>query len=715
MTLIEHDNFPFEFLSSLAERESWRKEIHRPIYHVHKWWAKRLGSVFRGILLGCLLEDDRDLTDEFHRTHQLAGRTVFDPFMGSGTTLGEAHKLGLTALGRDINPVAVEAVRTALGPLDGTRLTATFDELSEGVGAEIRRLYRSLDSEGRECDVLYHFWVMQATCPACRSTIDLFPSYIMARNAYPSRKPQVQVVCPACGDIAPATQAGPSAECRLCAHAFDPTTGPARGAKAFCRTCDEAFSIVESMATSGRRPGFRLYGKLVLTRGGQKEYLPATAFDHADYVACSALLAAEVASRKIALPSLALEHGYNTRQAMNYGFRAWRDFFNDRQLLALGWLRRAIRSLDDERERRALSTLFSGVLEFNNLFASYKGEGTGAVRHMFSHHILKPERMPIEANVWGTPKSSGSFSNLFRGRLLRALDYRRDPTELTLDGASRRVCSPPFSEAIERAWPPNGQLTDRGLYLSCGTSSETGLADGSVDLVVTDPPFFDNVHYSELADFFYAWQQLDGASAKAPASTRSAHEVQDTRAEQFAGKLAAVFRECHRILRDDGLLVFTYHHSRDDGWQSLAAAILGAGFTVINSQPVKSEMSVAMPKSAAKEPIAFDIILVCRKQALAGTTPNGSPTRQRGAASPRTISDALVSARSKIDRLVAAGFALSRNDRKIILYGQLLTTLTAARDAPGFAAIVDTELALEARRPATVSDQPEQQMLFERV
>jgi len=115
----------------------------------------------------------------------------------------------------------------------------------------------------------------------------------------------------------------------------------------------------------------------------------------------------------------------------------------------------------DESQRRALSTLFSGVLEFNNLFASYKGEGTGAVRHMFSHHILKPERMPIEANLWGTLKSSGSFSNLFRSRLLRAIDYRRDPTELTLDGASRRVCSPPFSETIEPAWPQSLSLRER--------------------------------------------------------------------------------------------------------------------------------------------------------------------------------------------------------------------------------------------------------------
>lgn len=764
MAIIEHDNFPFEFLSSLAERESWRKEIHRPIYHVHKWWAKRLGSVFRGILLGCLLEDDRDLTAEFHRTHNFSARTVFDPFMGSGTTVGEAHKLGLTALGRDINPVAVEAVRTALGPLDRKRLKATFDELSESVGAEIRRLYRSVDTRGDECDVLYHFWVMQAVCPGCGGTIDLFPSYIVARNAYPSRKPEVQIVCPACGDIAPGTHGGRSAVCQPCGHKFDPTIGPARGAKAFCRTCDESFSIVESMAASSRRPDFRLYGKLVLTRDGQKEYLPATARDQADFAAGSAQLAAEVTSGNIVLPTLALEHGYNTRQAMNYGFRTWRDFFNDRQLLALGWLRRAIYSLPDEDQRRALATLFSGVLEFNNLFASYKGEGTGAVRHMFSHHILKPERMPIEANVWGTPKSSGSFSNLFRSRLLRAIDYRHDPTELALDGASRRVCSPPFSEIIEPAWPgelKNGDwpgegaqslalremsgegasslsprerlgegrcgdeggeggvngLTPRGIYLSCGTSSDTGLAAGSIDLVVTDPPFFDNVHYSELADFFYAWQQLDGERADAPASTRSAHEVQDTRADQFAAKLAAVFHECHRILRDDGLLVFTYHHSRDDGWQSLAEAILGAGFTVINSHPVKSEMAVATPKSAAKEPIAFDIILVCRKQPSNPMRQRGAsntnPMRERGAPEAIPVSAALDSARAKIARLLAAGFTLSRNDHKIILYGQLLTTLTDPFDAASLAITIDMELAF-ADEPTTVTPhRPQQQLLFD--
>jgi putative DNA methylase len=353
---------------------------------------------------------------------------------------------------------------------------------------------------------------------------------------------------------------------------------------------------------------------------------------------------------------------------MSYGFRTWRDFFNDRQLLCLGWLQAAITRIADPTARTALLTLFSGVLEFNNMFASYKGEGTGAVRHMFSHHILKPERTPIEANVWGTPKSSGSFSSLFRSRLLRAIEYRRAPTEVNGTASAKgRVCAPPFSGKIEERWPNDGRMATRAIYLSCGDSADTGLKARSVDLVVTDPPFFDNVHYSELADFFHAWRQSAPDSAVGyRATTRSAFEVQDTDADSFGAKLQNVFRECRRVLKDDGLLVFTYHHAREAGWTALAEAVLGAGFAVVNCQPVKAEMSVGTPKSQAKDPIQLDIIIVCQKQETSD--------------SPRpTVAVAMDSAEKKLSRLQSAGFELSRNDRKIVMFGQLLTTLRTSK------------------------------------
>lgn len=667
--LIETDKFEFEFLSRIAEKESWRKEIYRPVYHTHKWWAKRLGSVFRGILLGSVLPGDRDLSEAFYREHFFSKIVVFDPFMGSGTTVGEAHKLGMTALGRDINPVAAESVRVALGPMNYVKLYKEFHKLSESVGERIRELYRSLDSRGRPCNVLYYFWVMQATCPHCTAPVDLFPNWIIARNAYPDRKPLVKLLCRNCGNIFQSINGTEKAECPLCKFEFVPEAGIARGSKAECQSCTQTFEIISAVSKIGKRPKFKLYAKLVLTEHGTKEYLPATEHDLESYERCSKILDDEVREGSIQLPDVELENGYNTRQAMGYNFKTWKDFFNDRQLLGLGWLNEAIATIEDVETRDIFLTLFSGVLEFNNMFASYKGEGTGAVRHMFSHHILKPERTPIEANIWGTPKSSGAFSNLFRSRILKAIKYRQRPFEVTENSNSKtRVCSKPFSGRIEPGWPAKRDFVPGGVYLSCGDSSSSQLPDKSIDLVVTDPPFFDNVHYSELADFFYAWQKLvpRGFVGKSN-STRSPIEVQDTDPNKFTAKLESVFRECRRILKENGLLVFSYHHSRDEGWAAVAAAILNSGFTVVNSHPVKSEMSVASPKSQAKEPIQFDIILVCRKTGLKLRSFDSTDT-------------AVEKARLKIIRLRTTGFSLSKNDLKVILYGQLLTTLKSFED-----------------------------------
>jgi putative DNA methylase len=127
-TALECD-FPMVEISLVAEQESWRKEINRPIYHIHKWWATRLGSVFRGIVLGALSQPGINIWEHFYRTHDLVGKVVLDPFMGSGTTLGEAVKLGAKAIGCDINPVSTFLVRQAFTPVSEAELRAAFDRL----------------------------------------------------------------------------------------------------------------------------------------------------------------------------------------------------------------------------------------------------------------------------------------------------------------------------------------------------------------------------------------------------------------------------------------------------------------------------------------------------------------------------------------------------------------------------------------------------------
>ena len=669
---IECDDFPFEHLSRIAERESWRKEIYRPIYHVHKWWAQRLGSVFRGILLGALAPEGTDVLDLFYSPVRFPDKVVFDPFMGSGTTLGETLKLGGRAIGRDINPVSYLQVRTALTLRDAEELERTYKDIEADVADTICSYYTSRLPDGSLCQVLYYFWVMQATCPACSTLVDLFSSYVFARHAYARRNPTVQVVCPQCGALGARHYRERRTECSDCGHSFDPTSGTVKGKSAECPDCLHQFTIGQTIAQTGSPPTYRMYAKLVLTPDGTKEYLPTDDYDRALY----AKAAADLGKSASPIPQGTIEPGYNTNQALNYGFQSWNQMFNARQLLTISTLAGRIKEIENPSLRSAFTCLFSGVLEFNNMFASYKGEGTGAVRHMFYHHILKPERTPLEANIWGTPKSSGAFSTLFRSRLMRAHQYARQPFELsfTSDGMRKQsvkvdsINEPLLGIANTESYE---QFRDNArLYVSCGDSAATDLQDESVDLIVTDPPFFDNVHYSQLADFFFEWQRLilDEAPSHRVTTTRSPSEVQNSDAEAFTDRLTLVLREMSRVLKDEGLLIFTYHHSRWEGWRSVLSAVASAGFRIDVCHPVKAEMSVATPKHQAKNPIDFDIIMVCRK----------SPSEPFGLdeLGGVSLSIALGRAEAQIERLRDAGWELSRNDIGVVVMSQVAAAVS---------------------------------------
>ena len=668
------DAFPFELVSDVAEMESWRKEIYRPIYHVHKWWAQRLGSVFRAAIIAAALPKGAAVMDAFYSRLRLPGLTVFDPFMGSGTTVGEALKLGCTAIGRDINPVAHRSVSTALGALDRAELDAQFKQIERTAGGDIRALYRAVDGSGHPCTALYYFWVKFLPCPSCAERVDLFSTYMFASHTRKSLFPNAKAVCPTCDAIIECRYDATTVVCR-CGAKFDPRTGPARKKNALCPSCAHEFPIAKTAAAAGQPPQHRMYAKLVLRADGSKEYLPADDHDRLAYRSAEERLA----GMSPPLPTDCIPDGHNTRQMLNYGYKRWHEMFNARQLLGLATLAASIRELPAGGARDALSLLLSGVLDFNNMFVSYKGEGTGAVRHLFAHHVFKPERMPIEANLWGTPKSSGSFSTLYKSRLLRALDYREAPFEVAVESHGRKPSgrkvfgvSDPIGTGVSGKYTKQ-HVEPKALVLSCGDSAATDLPDESIDLIVTDPPFFDNVHYSELADFFYAWQRLYFPTEETSrTTTRRPEEVQDTALGAFSEKLCAVFTECRRILHKRGLLVFTYHHSRENGWIAVADAVLGAGFSIVQSHPVKAEMSVAVPKSQAKQPINLDVILVCRNRAQ-----DPRPALTHRAA----LSAAASTATAQVRRFNVAGRRLSRNDVRVVMLSRVLVELSAGNTA----------------------------------
>ena len=130
-----------------------------------------------------------------------------------------------------------------------------------------------------------------------------------------------------------------------------------------------------------------------------------------------------------------------------------------------------------------------------------------------------------------------------------------------------------------------------------------------------------------------------------------------------------------------GLLVFSYHHSRTEGWRSLADAVIGAGFSIVNAHPVKAELSLGVPKSQARQPIQLDVILVCRKQEKDGRTPL-APTQAARCA--------CIGAEAKLNRLAATGLQMLENDRRIVVFSQFLAALGPVTSAEAAVAALDS-------------------------
>jgi adenine-specific DNA methylase len=291
--------FPIERVNEIAEKEGWAKQYYRPIYTMHKWWARRLGSVFRSICLYSLIDDPSEITierlgknselsdyDPSHNTIeqmlesvsldnpeslwplytkdvQVPDKKVLDPFMGGGTTLGEASRFGAEVTGVDLNPVAwfiskkeMEASSTALADLE-----AEFEEIKSEIADEIKQYYKTACPNApadnpHEADVMYYFWVKELDCVSCNESVSLFNDYRIGKGRY-DNKGTYNVLCPKCESIFHVEDWRSECTCPECSHEYIPQNGNvSRGYT--CNSCGQKYGIVDAIQEQG---GFdtRLY------------------------------------------------------------------------------------------------------------------------------------------------------------------------------------------------------------------------------------------------------------------------------------------------------------------------------------------------------------------------------------------------------------------------------------------------------------------------
>lgn len=620
-TLLEAGSLPLAELAELARCEG---QSTRPIYRVHRWFARRLSTQFRALLAALTLEpgDESLFWERFEGRIPLDDAVVLDPFVGGGTTLVEASRCGARVVGFDIDPIAAAITQFELGARGRTSDLEAARGAVEPIAWQVLPFHCSM-YEGRLVPVLHHFWVEVTRCSACGEAFELHPHYQLARD----RQAGVQwAFCQHSHEV----QELPLDRIELWASDGRRTRiqeGTLMRGKAVCPSCGHTRRLGEDNAA--RAPKWRLFAQEVLVRdasarlGYRREFKQASDYDRALSERAAEWLWEIEAEHGEVRPSRPIPEAPRfDRRPLIHGISRYDQLFNPRQLLHLTLLGRTIRETKDDGVREALALAFTEHLTTCCMYTAYAFDYR-RTSPLFSLHGFRHVVRPVELNPWLDGIGRGTFLNALR-KLDRAAAYAAAPT----DGDPRAAIGPDDGNVATR---PEAVLSGgAGAAICRGSSADLdGIPDESVHLVLTDPPYLDNVSYSELSDFYLAWRQQLGVeeglygdpTRSAPLAESLATTARDEAAvEAYRSELTTIFRSCHRVLRDDGLLVFTYHHKAAGAWAAIGGALAYAGFRVTRVVPMRGEGQGGLHSKAGT--IKWDAVLVCRKQE---PVPEGAP------------------------------------------------------------------------------------------
>jgi putative DNA methylase len=598
VTLLECD-LDVSRVSELALREGNSK---KPIYELHKWWARRLGSVFRWLLLAAVTpaeQGEDELWRQFYSPRDLGGLEVLDPFMGGGTTIVEALKLGARATGVDIDPVACFVVASEIADCDEADVRHHLACLEQSVWKGLRPYFVTMGESGEMVPVIYFFWVRTSRCRKCGASFECHPH---CKLAVDSKRNRQWVFCSACHSVAEIPMGLGHTVCEVCGTRTSVNEGTVFRGIAACPHCGEHEAVVEQVRRTGSHLDAALFALEYEDVDGTRKFKAADGYDFERYHMAERQFALEVQPLvpEDDIPS----EGRTDPRPISHGFRKYRDLFNPRQLLALARIASYVRNLADGPVKRFLVTCFSDALASNNMLCSY-AFGYRKLTPLFGIHSYNVVSRPVENNVWGDSKyGRGTFRRCVQ-KGLQGKAYAHRPYELSYqDGKARRVF-------MDRP------IGDSFRLLRGDSTNLSQIGDATVDLVVTDPPYFDNLSYHELSDFFYVWLRLllhqTPELSRHPLRCDSPTSGKERRTDSFdtyRSLLAKVLGECQRVLRPGGIVAFTFHHRTDTAWKALAQALVEARLKVTNILPVRSEGKSGFHSHAGT--IKWDTIVITR-------------------------------------------------------------------------------------------------------
>ena len=662
-----------------------------PIYYLHVWWARRPLVASRAAVLASLLPADADREKFLHvigihgdpvaakrriadanRTGERLGAdaygysrafsyaptevekdwlaknlaakpvAVLDPTAGGGSIPFEALRLGLSTYANDLNPVAALIERAVLEwpAAYGVRLKEAVKDLGGDFVAEVRERLGGVFPEepGQDTRPDGYLWARTVTCPYCDGLVPLSPNWRVAPDGIGIR------LEPRLGD-------GPGTAGRVCSFEIVTSTGQqsagtvARG-NGICpyTDCGRVFDgdEIKRQAQAGRM-GDQLYAvvykervrtKTKTGRAREKWFrryrTPRPEDDNARVI--DARLAEKLMEWEAfdIVPSESIGDISNyDRGHRLYGIYRWVDMFSPRQLLCHGVsvevfremldADRAAGRLDDLRRTAYgyLALSLDKLLNYNSKMSVWMPTREVVAntfnRHNFAFCWSHSEMAPLIVGLgydWAIAQTAKCIGELIA--LVR-------PESAAGAGG--------LFDAADGNAGANPGLP--GVTITCKPGDDLDhIDDGSVDVVVMDPPYYDNVMYAELSDFFYVWLKRTAGHVFPELFRRKLTDKENeavANPARFAGepgaralagrdyqqRMAAIFGECRRVLKADGIMTLMFTHKATGAWDALTTGLIEAGFVITASWPVNTEAEGSLhikDKAAANS----TIFLACR-------------------------------------------------------------------------------------------------------
>jgi len=636
--LIE-DSLP---LAEISQYSATEKSVrHGHISTLHLWWARRPLAAARAATLAALLpapanDDERKKQHAFivgnldwnlcKEPVQFAARlravlgqhweeppSVLDPFSGGGALPLEAERIGAITYASDLNPVAhiiqlatlrypqqfvgLKSERTAQDKLKGrTRLVAELEHwgavVQQRVFDEIGHVYTS--SEGD--DPLFYIWARTVRCanPPCRSDIPLVGSYYLVKKkgyvvalrpvvAKATKSVRFEVVENPSGDSSAAIITGANAVCPVCGQTAGAKYIKAEGFAG--RIGDVPIAVAVRDGTRGKR-----YRSI---SDQEREALTSLPEPEASDTALSAVPNEPLPPR-----------GTLGFRVNNYGFKTWGSIYNRRQALALATFVKHVRAVRCEI-RDAVDDLEHDLAE------------------EFADAILT--NLALCVSKLSDFCSTICVLNYTGGRGV-GHTFRLQALPMTWDYAETNPFNP-----LAASWPKIVEDLTRTIQflefegvadVRRASADNLSMADRSLDAIVTDPPYYDAVPYSDLSDYFYVWlrrilwdvhPEVFATELTPKRSEMVQNPAYNKSAEFFESAMSKAFAEMHRTLKDNGILVLVFAHKSTAAWETMLKAFLDNDLVVTASWPIETEKP-GRTRAIGSAALASSVFIVCRKR-----------------------------------------------------------------------------------------------------